>query len=318
MNQAITSADAVIRVQAKQRAGEIEREMDEIDKKLRALLAAPRDAARQDDPGPDPAQVHDQVRSQLYRIDFRQVERAVTRVLDGDAALGRAGLLLFQRGSSMSGRLCAERVTHLLKSRSNGLFRDFSFEFQPGDRNDSAALLRHLARDLNLDLDGRSAAEQVSLVSEGLCGSLQSGSIALLTVGACDLLTRDAPTALQWLATDFWPRLLSDLGRVARGLPAGVTVIALLFFDAGLPTGALSREYRCTASKPHRDKLLEIKLRSWTRQEVADWLAAWGMPGQPAKAITAVVDHIMHISDGRPYLIENELLKYCIPSESAR
>jgi len=314
--QSVTVIDAGARVQAEQQVAEIDRRMETLQEELDQLALAPPNPARRDDPGPDPSQVHDLLRERLHRIDFRQVERVIRRLLDGDADTGRAGLLLFQQGSDMIRRLCAERIVNILKTESGALFRHFPIELRYGDRNDAGALLRHLAAYLDLDVGGRSRPEQLGLVSEGLCGSLQAGSIALLDIGGCDWLIHDEPAALRWIVTDFWRRLLLDLQTAARQLPGSVTVVALLFFDE-LPAGVLTPVHFCTVDDLRRERLVKMGLHPWTLVEVEDWLNRWGMPGHPLDETRHIAERIMWISGGMPSVIANELLQRCAALQPA-
>jgi hypothetical protein len=305
------------RVQAEQRAAQIDERMKELDDEIRKLALAPVDTNRDDDNGPEPSQVHDLLRQCLHRIDFRQVEGVIRRLLDADSDSGRAGLLLFQRCSRMSGRRCAERIVSILKAEGGELFRHFPVGLRPGDRNDAAALLRHLAAHLNLSIEARPRSEQLARVSGGLCGSLQAGSIALIDVSGCDWLTYDEPEVLRWLVTDFWSTVLAELQATARQLPGSVTLIGLLFFDDELPAGALEPAHCCGIDNVCPARVLEIELRQWSRTEVLDWLMRFGMPGHPQDDARRIADIVMRVSAGMPSLIENELLNRCAQLQPA-
>jgi hypothetical protein len=315
ISQSATAIDAVARVQAEQQADDIEERMDALHERLDRLALAPPDPARPEDRGPDPGQVLGLLRERLHRIDFREVERVIRRLLDDDLSggpdAGRAGLLLFEGCSRMSGPLCLERIGKILKDQSGALYRHFPVELQPGDRNDTGALLRKLAAHLRADIDGRAPHNQLGMVCECLCGSLQAGSIALLDIRGCDWLVHDDPAALRWIATDFWRQLLSALRAAAQQMPGSVTVVAALSFDDKAPVGMLEPNLCCSVEDPCRERLLAIELLPWTRLEVMDWLSRWGMPDHPWEEKTLITNQIMQVSRGEPLVIENELLKHC-------
>ena len=309
MKMATTSGAEQVR--AEQEADRIDKLMSKLQEKIERDKLAPVDPTRHDDRGPEPSAVHDQLRQHLHHIDYRHVERVVRSLLESDQTGGRAGLLLFQRSGRMNGRRCAERIGNILKSEGGELFRHFPVGLRPGDRNGVGSLLHHLAGHLNLSIDARPLAEQLTLVSERLCGALQAGSIALVEVGGCDWLTYDDPAALGWLMTDFWPRLLADLEAVARQLHGSVTVLVLLFFDDEVPVGALSSAYCCSIEAPCRERLLEVELKPWQRREILEWLMRWGMPGHPAEDVERIADIVLRVSENMPSLMENQLLKLC-------
>jgi hypothetical protein len=292
--------------------------MQALSTEIEHLERAPQDRTRRDDHGPVPSAVHDQLKQHLHRIDFRHVERVVRRLLESDQTRGRAGLLLFQRSGRMNGRRCAERIGNILKSEGGELYRHFPVGLRPGDRNGIGSLLHHLAGHLNLSIDDRPIPEQLTRVSERLCGALQAGSIALVEVRGCDWLTCDDRAALGWLVTHFWPRLLADLETAARRLPGSVTVLVLLFFDDEVPAGALSPAQCCTIAEPSRERLLEIELIPWQRAEILDWLMRWGMPRHPTEDVERIADIVLRVSDGMPSLMENQLLNLCAQPDPAR
>jgi len=311
--QSVNAIDGAARVQADDQAKEIDRHMQAIEARLGELeLVHPQGRCNQD-PARDPAAMHDLLRERLHKIDFRHVERAIRDLLDGEAAGGRAGLFLFQRCGEMHGRLCAERILRILKSKTDrGSFRHLPVEFRPADRNEPGALLRLLAGHLGLDGGGSSGAIDLGQVTGTLCGSMQAGSILLLDIGRCDYLTHERPAALGWIVRDFWPALLDELGRIASGLAGSVTVVALLFFDGPLPEGALPPEHCCTPEAFVRDRVLEIELRHWRSAEVVDWLTHWGgLKGYPAAETRLLAETVLAASRGIPYLVANQLLEQC-------
>ncbi len=311
--QSATTADAAVRVQAEQSAASISERMTKIQHQLEQLelvLPAFGDAL---DPGRDRSRIQRQLSEHLHKIDFEQVERWLRDLMRDHAKRGRAGLVMFDNAGTMNGRLCAERVRKILGAKTSaGKFRHMPIRFRPADRNDSGALLRHLAIHLGLDLADRLQGEQMAFISETLCGSLQAGGILLLEIGHCDYLTRDHPAAFQWIVTEFWQRLLRDLETASCGFPASVTVIVLLFFDAKVPDEAVALEHRCDTGCFKRERLLEFALVPWTRQQIIDWLCSYGLPDNyPEDDTRVLADTIHDATGGTPSLIENELLERC-------
>lgn len=307
--------DGAARVQADQKAAEIDQRMEALHQQIDALILAPNQPHCPADTGPEPGKVHDYRRASLHRIDFAHVERLVRRILDSDPHDGRAGLLLFQQCRLHSGRRCAERIVSILKTEAGELFRPFPIRLRgKGDRNDASALLHSLAGHLNLTLGAQCRTDQLRQTSAALCGSLQAGSIAFIEIHGCNWLLMDEPTALQWIVTDFWRCLLADLQVVAARLPSSVTLLVALFFDDELPADALAAEHCCCPDDLRRERLLKIDLRKWTKLDVSEWLARFGMCGHPPEAIERICDMVMKTSqEGIPSLIENALLEECAP-----
>lgn len=310
LDQSISSPDDAIGVQAAQRLVGIERRMDALQQQLDRL---PRLGAAEPGAGtPDPDGLHDYLRDKVHLVDFKSVQEALETLLAPTQGRVRGGLLLLRRCSEMNGRLCTSRVERTLRERTGrGRFRHYPIEFRASDRNDTAALLRHLGRHLNLDLADRSVDEQLARLSSTLCGSLQGGSIVLIQAGGCNRLVEDHPEALHWLVSCLWPRLLADLEAAAVRLAGPLTLIWLLLAD-DLADGHLDTRYRCAAGAFRRDLVLDLELGPWCQEDVEDWLACYGVPERyPPEATRRLAREIVAGARGNPLAIENALLNLC-------
>jgi hypothetical protein len=312
--QSSATASGALQVRAEQEAERIAAQMDAVSKKIDELKLAPADPAHHEDRGPEKADVHDLFRQNLNRIDFRDVARMIRRLLDTDGADGRAGLFLLQSCGLMNGRRCRERIINLLKSEANELLEHLPISARDVERNDRVMLLRKLAQYRDMDLASKAGPEEIATVSRALCSSLQAGSIMLIDVSQCDLVLGDEPEALAWFVQSLWQPLVGELDEAAGRLPGSVTLIGALFFDAKLPAHTLPPEHCCTIDNPVRERLLNIELKRWSRQEISDWLARWGMPGHPPEDVARIADLVMKASDnGLPVAVEHALLDYCKP-----
>jgi hypothetical protein len=319
IQQSVNAIDAVARVQAQRQADLLEQQMAELEDKLARMELAHPLPCSPDDPGRSWSEVDKQLRGDLNKIDFRQVERLIRKLLDDDSDAVRASLLLLQNCSEMGGELCAARIKEHLQRTTNVSVRDHHIGFRPEGVNTRATLLRPLAEWAHINPHSVPTVELLlGQVSQALSQSMQSDEIVILHIKACDNLTKGQPDALHWIVTEFWCRLLEDLGRVAPGLAGPVTLIALLFFDQAVPDGALVPEHCCCIDDFRRDRLLDIGLRPWTPEDVRKWLTAWGGFSQyPRAQVMQLVDEIMDRSQGIPFQVANELLERCAAPQPA-
>lgn len=311
VEQSVLAIDAAARMAAEQQADEIQARMDAIGCKIAELKLKPADPANPVDPGPKPTEVDRAVEAQMHQIDFDEVVDLLHRLINEDRDNCRAGLMLFRHCEKMNGRLCAQRVIHVLKEKAGALFDPIRIRLRHADRNDRAALLVHLGREFGLRLDGRPIGEQLELVCRGLKGRLQAGSIGVIEVQECDWLIDSDPAALGWLVEDLWGRLVREIRGVGSGLPGTVTLIGLLFFDDDLPADSLCPTQCCPLDAPVPDRLLAIELRHWTENDIFLWLMRFGMPGRPVDEIGAIARRIFKASDGLPTTVETALIRHC-------
>jgi hypothetical protein len=286
---------------AARRAGELEQRIQDLEAMIRAL--------------DQPKQRSHRLESQLHKMDFLNLVRLVRRFIEAETSRFQAGLLLLQRCVPMSGRLAVRRVREVLsQSTGSGRFRAVQVSFRVGDRHDPASLLRCLARELAVDIDGFDPTEQIDRIADTICGSLQGGSILLLEIGQCDYLASYHPGGLQWLVVEFWQRFLSRLQESASRLPGRVIVLGLVLIDAELPDGCLPTEHCCTHDVFAQERLMEVELEPWTISDIENWLTSFAAESRacPQEHISAMAEAIHRASaGGLPSLIANQILEAC-------
>lgn len=285
--------NAVIKAKFKRQLKGVEKEMDDIEKKLERSSS--------------------QLESRLHEIDFKLLEQIIREILTNHQEEGCAALLLFQNSARMGGEWCAARIRELLRRMTlEGQFRHIPVEFQPGGRADSMALLRRLGQDYGIEPGGQDLTDFLPLVVQKLCGSLQNGSVVMIECRRCDYLKRD-PDLFRWVLRDFWERVVQDLKTVAQDYDE-IKVIMLLFVDGVLPQDCLPAEHCCQREQFRKDRLLEIPLESWNRQNIREWIARYSGRSLWRSEIDSMADTIYESTNGDPTLVAHALLRECCPA----
>ncbi len=254
-----------------------------------------------------------ELQSKLPEIDFELLAETVQKILKDYGEGGCASLLLFQKSARMGGEWCAARIQELLRRETHpGLFHHIPVEFQPTERVEAMALLRRLGQHLGIDDPaGRELRSFSEHVVQTLCGSLQNGSIVLIECRKCDYFLNETDI-FRWIVEDFWADMVRTLAAVANDY-AEVKIIVLLFVDGMLPANCLRIDQRCTIDCYQKQKLLEIPLETWTRQDIRRWIARYsGLPLARAP-LERMADKVYGATDGLPTLVVHELLKECCP-----
>ena len=314
--QARDALEDVTRRRLLRQAETIANDMDRVQRQIDDLALDP----MKDVPGvsaPNPAQVQLEIQSRLPEIDFEELERALRKILREHTDGGSAALLLFQRSASLGGQCCAARVRELLRRQTcPGCFSAIPpLWLGLGGRADIMGPLQKLGGSLGLDTSADDPAVLSERIVHKLCGSLQSGSIVMIEFHGWDYLT-DALGLIQWLIEHFWRRLLERLAGVADKY-IGVKVIVLLFVNASLPE-SLPPHLCCSIDQFKKDRLLEIPLTAWSKEEIRDWIAVHSGLNLPRAEVDRVASGIYQATrEGLPDLVIPQLLNLCVPATTS-
>jgi hypothetical protein len=311
IKQGTSALDPAERNRLDRQADEIWERIEKLERELKDMELKPSQPA-QDDAGPDSAHVYRELRAKLAEIDFEALDRALRKILNTRWDDGCAALLLFQQSARMGGEWCAARIHALLARETDpGCFYPYPIEFQPGEHIDKMAPLRKLGDYLGLDQPADDPQTFVHQIASKLCGSLQMGSVILLELRRCDYLA-DVPGVLTWLIKQFWQRLVQELATVAQEY-YGVKIIALLFFDAELPSETFPADICCTLDQFERRHVLEMTLCSWSREEIRDWITRFSGLTLKRRGVDRMADTVYKATDGIPSLVAHQLLDLCSP-----
>lgn len=311
ITQTTTALGAVEQNRANRKAEDIYKQIEERDKQLKSLEIAPEGTAEASKP--DIARMQLELRAKLPEIDFGALEQIIRKILRERQDEGCAALLLFQKSQSMGGEWCAARLREMLRRETqDGRFRHLPVEFQPAERVDASGLLRRLGQYLDIDAADQDRQSLSRRVIDKLCGSLQSGSIVLIECRRCDYFSRE-PDEFHWVLEDFWKRTVSQLAAVAREYYE-VKIIMSLFVDGTLPEGCLAVGQCCTPDHFQKDRLLEIMLEPWTREDIREWIARYSGLSLPRPEVDFMADKVYEAANGLPNLIAEQLLSECCPA----
>jgi hypothetical protein len=292
-------------------AAEIWERMEALERELKAM-ELDRSGPVQNSAGPDPANIHRDLRAMLPEIDFQALKRALYTILNTPRDDGCAALLLFQHSVKMGGEWCAARIRDLLaRDTCPGCFRHFEIEFQPGEHIDNLAPLRRIGRYIGLEPAAEDPQAFARAIAGKLCGSLRMGSVILLELRRCDYLAR-VPGVFPWLIEQFWQRLLQELAAVANEY-YGIKIIGLLFVDAELPPGTFPAEVCCTLDRFERCLVLEMTLYDWSRDEIRDWITSFSGLNLSRSGVDHMADTVFAATGGVPSLVAQQLLDLCAP-----
>lgn len=293
---------------------DIEKEMDLWDGKLQKL-----EHSREN---PDRRQQYSRWRDDLPKIDFTEALEKLEALWRQFKGKEGAFLFLMQNSHAKLGRLCLTRVEDRLKEEGAD-FRLYKIEFMSHHRLGETEFLDRVADHVNLEPRVDNVEGYARSVIERVCGSLQSGSIVFLEITAWD------PVVLQdkflpWFRDGFWIPIVRRLPTLANKCPL-VKFVTVINVNAQVSSDYLTPSVCCTQDQFNPEKILELPLRNWQKDEIKIWLLKYSGLTSPGIGLNTENIEKMAVAiyrasgNGDPPLVRDALLeqlnKHFLPSE---
>lgn len=250
--------------------------------------------------------------SHFPEIDFQEASRIFSQVNQQFGFGGGAAAFFLQKSRALGGVWCVQKLKKMLKT---GDFKHFEIEFAPPATLSADKLLAQLAGHINFEMpaesESRSTNQIVHDLLHKLYHSVQSGSVVLLELRIWNS-TGFHDQFLPWFLNHFWKYIISNLPELAQQHPK-VRFIALLIVNGSLMIDTLPADFCCTIDNFKSDKLLELPLRRWSQDEIANWLFDFGrLTGEPVGwKPTEIMQEAQRIyldsDNGQPALVYAEL-----------
>lgn len=261
---------------------------------------------------------HEYLKSNLHLIDFKMIDRAVKKIIRSNEKYA-AALLLLQKVPKDLGTFCTIRIKERLP-RTWDYKPPWTVEFPVGSSYSEFIILNKLGKYLGVepknDLDEYSQA-----IIHRLCGSLRTGSVFLIEFKNWDYLyiqdlmhnSQDLMHNSQNLIhkriflwfLDFWQKILFELDLQTH---RQITLIMLIFVEGPFPKNCYTDDCFCKISEFKKEKILEIKLRNWTKEEIACWIRSHAGKWLESNQIDSIVEKVYQQTKGSPDRTINALL----------
>lgn len=279
-------------IKAGSQAAEVWEEIQQVDKELSLLQAATVEGRRRAD-----------WREHLPKINFKEaVEITQELILGCDSRCG--ALFLLPNSLSMGGEWCVARIRDMLGDWTQD-FKHYPIEFTYRSQLDEESILSHIAHYLDVEPRPDDLDEYSRSIIRKICGSVQSGSIVFIELRGWELFYH-MPDILRWFVDSFWVPLVRELPAIALE-SARVKFVVMVVSD--LPVGELPPAYTCGRHEFDNEKVLELPLQKWSRDEIKEWLQYFS--GWKAQDIEELAGTIYASSSrGLPALVYKALDKH--------
>jgi hypothetical protein len=258
----------------------------------------------------DQNQRHLNLHARLPRINFKEAISITGEILHGTRSEESAAIFLLQNSLPMGGKWCIARIRELLKESTRD-FKYYPVELTPSSQLNEQGLLDLLAQYINIEPSTDDLAQYAKTIIQKICGSLQSGSIVFIEFRGWEFIHHKTGI-ISWFINNFWIPLIGELQNIKKNYRK-VKFIALIVADHCIPAESVPKTLCCTRDTFRAEKIIELPLQAWTREEVQDWLESFS--GLEAHQIDRLAEKIYNSSNGGLPVLVYEALSKHLPME---
>lgn len=288
------SGDVQERIRLKRSIDAKENELKAVaDKIARERLCVPRKRAHQA-----------ALEEHLPMIDFQEAVEVVEGRFGISGVEGAAAVFLMQNSRPMGGEWCLARIKSLLAMETHEV-KHYPVGFSPGGQPDEWGFLHQLASHVNLGGEYDDISVYARDVIRKIADSLPPGCIAFIEVSRWDYV-HPQERVLSWLINDFWVPFVRELPNIHRDRRR-VRLVLMIVADSLLPPALLDLPVCCKGPPDfHSERVIELALRNWTREEIKAWLEKY--TNLEAPRIDRMLEVVYNSSNfGVPGLVRNAL-----------
>jgi hypothetical protein len=281
----------------------IQRQIDDLDAQMERVQARLRQL---ESSAGDPNRRHLGFEDKIPEIDYKPAATIAQTILTGFGRRGGAALFLLQKSAPLGGGWFIARVKRFLEGRATCV-RHCWREIPPHGRRDEIGLLDVLADEFGVERVPEDADAYARAIIRAIRGFVRGSTTLLIDVRRWDDLCPQE-RILPWFLEHFWAPLVHELPAITETYH-NVKFVGILSASHEIPETCLGPPYCCTPDDPDDERVLELPLREWTREEIQEWLEMFS--SLPAPRIEQVAQRVYdNSSGGTPSIAYRELSHY--------
>jgi hypothetical protein len=274
---------------------------------------AERELAQIENSDPDYNRRHLEFKTHFPKIDFEHIDKSLQHITDQFGGEGFAALFLMQNNIEMGGKWCIARMRERLIYNA-GHFKEYPVEFSPvyGTPN-KYLILDSLARYLDIAPDYEDVNRYSQGIIRGICESIQTGGVIFVEMRGWDYL-QSQDEVLTWFIENFWSPLLQELPKFLE-TRRKAKLIFVIVTESEIKAECLSSLLCHNEDQYSSEKIFNLILRNWTKNEIRDWLDTFSVSFSTQRLLANQIDKIVDIvyrasKNGMPALVHSTLQDY--------
>ncbi|MDJ0900880.1 MAG: hypothetical protein QNJ55_18920 [Xenococcus sp. MO_188.B8] len=220
----------------------------------------------------------------LPYIDFKKALDKFNEIQDKFNKNGDVALFFMEESLTKRGDLCSQRLRYDLKTKIN--YHDINIHSQYR-KNFRYCPVTYTSGNLEAVVQGIANffdiknVEDIKLVIKKIGDSLQNNSVLFIEINCCHVYSESEIEALiPWFVDIFWQPLKLKVDELAKDYE-GIKILAVIISDESITKISLKDNLSCYYNNNDnndnsfaRDKLIQIPLGDWTKDDVFEWLRA--------------------------------------------
>ena len=249
---------------------------------------------------------------ELHKINYANVNSTLNTVFGKLQGQERTALFVLRKSRSMGGEWCIRKVKQRITSELGILVAPCNISFAPHQTAEPIAFLNSLAERFRIETTATSTnlTSTVECMTDSIVKSLARGSILLMEINLYALNTQNS--FLEWFVNTFWLALVRRLSSVP--LQKEIRLLAIVSVRGSIPRNCLPTTLCCKKTNFTGSKILELRLQSWTADEICNWLVRFSGLTQYTDQLTdddisQIAQTIYDSTDGIPKDVYDELME---------
>ena len=282
-------------------------DIDNIEKEINQLKSSSQESSSNNHLDNPKNQQELNIDKYLCYLDFKQALDTFEKIQSQFNQNGDLALFFMEESLIKRGDLCLKRLENELKPKA---FYRNHFRYCPitYTLDNLEAVIQGIASFFEV----KQEEVTLELVLQKIADSLQRNSVLFIEIN-CDINHEsDVDQLIPWFINNFWKPLNNKVKKNSKNTEqkkyTGIKVIAVISSNLKINKRFLTENLSCYYNNEYScfkwDKLLEIPLKNWTKNDIREWLFEYSNPSLTEEFIEEKAYRIFNESlDGVPRLV---------------
>ncbi len=209
----------------------------------------------------------------LHEIDFDTAKKVTSNLFKKYSSQEGVALFFMHNSQEMGGRWYLKFV----KSQFQGLplsswTEPFEYRSEQYPGGDTQVFLNRLSDRFIPGKTFQNEQEQISKIIDAIYQSLPRRHVFFISVTIEQVRPQDI--FLEWFVNQFWQKIVVKLSEAKIKNPL-VRIIGVVSVEGKVDKKQMPTSLCCSLKQFRPDKMIELKLKSWTKSQICTWLKAY-------------------------------------------
>ncbi|AFZ61269.1 hypothetical protein H6G54_11070 [Anabaena cylindrica FACHB-243] len=279
---------------------ELYEKLENIEKQINQLKSEEKDLSSNNHLDNPNNQQQSKIDESLRYIDFKRALDTFEKIQSQFNREGDVALFFMEEHLIKRGDLCLQRLRDDLTPNTSTLHRQ---HFRHCPVTYTSGNLEAVMQGIASFFEVKQEEITPEAVIQKIGNSLQNNSVLFIEIH-CDISDScEIEPLIPWFINDFWQPLRARITGLIEDYD-GIKVIAIIISDVLLNPKLSTEQLSLYCDDDHhcfsRNKLIQIPLENWTKDDITNWLIKYGNPGLKRSDRNTIANKIYARTQGLP------------------